>query len=347
MEADEVDSLIDLEVPHITESDKIKLRLKKFCYAIGFLFILQIISLIIVISSNSNSNKEEPTKDTKDTQDTQDDSIPKDESYSKAEDFISNLNSQEIIGLLKGKNNINENKNVNLCEGQIAPFTSNEVVFKGMCIQDGTTGVRFSEGKGILWQSQINTAATFNETLMYKIGKAQGAESKEKGINTLLYPSVNIMKKPQDILWESFGDDPFYSGVCASKIISGIQESGVIATIKHFLGNVQEIYEIPNKYNPDINALMDIYVEPFYRAIHEEDVRAVMAGNNTFNGTYCYENEYLLTNILRNYLNFKGFIISDLYDVDNTHNYDCSLLDLYLGEECNIKDSCLSPLKNV
>ena len=338
MEEDEVQSLFNLEEPHVTESDKIKLRLKKFCFVIGILLILWIISIIIIISNNSNSdsNQEEPSPDTQE-----------DETYIKAEKFISNLTYHEIIGLLNGKNNIyniNENDKRKSCEGQISPFNSslypNEVFFKGMCIQGGTTGVGFSKGKGILWQSEINTAATFNQALMYKIGKAQGAESKEKGINTLLSPSVNIMKRPQyGILWESFGDDPFYSGVCASKIIKGIQESGVIATIKHFLGNDIDEDRISNYSNIDINALMDIYVEPFYRAIHEEDVRAVMAGNNTLNNSYCYENEYLLTNILRKNLSFKGFVISDLWNVYNNHNYNCSLLDLNMQKECTLGPS--------
>ena len=349
MEEDEVQSLFNLEEPHVTESDKIKLRLKKFCFVIGILLILWVISIIIIISNNSNNNsnsnsdnnQEEPSPDT------QDDSFPKDESYIKAEKFIANLTYHEIICLLNGKNNINninENDKRKLCEGQISPFNSslypNEVFFKGMCIQDGTTGVSFSKGKGILWQSEINTAATFNQALMYKIGKAQGAESKEKGINTLLSPSVNIMKRPQyGILWESFGDDPFYSGVCASKIIKGIQESGVIATIKHFLGNDIDEDRISNYSNININALMDIYVEPFYRAINEEDVRGIMAGNNTLNNFYCYENEYLLNNILRKNLNFKGFIISDLWNVYNKHNYNCSLLDLNMQEECTLGPS--------
>ena len=331
MESDEIENFMDLEVSHQTESEKIRLRLKKFCYVIGFLLILWTISIIIVSFNNSDNNKEGLDQDNNDSISKDDnipkndttpknDTIPKDESYIKAEKFISNLTFPNIINLLNFKININENKNVNLCEGQIASFNNNEVDFKGMCIQDGTTGVRLSKGTGILWQSQINTAATFNETLMYEIGKAQGEESKIKGINTLLSPSVNIMKRPQnDILWESFGEDPFYSGVCASKIIKGIQDSGVIATIKHFLGNDQIKYEISNLSNNDINALMDVYVEPFYRAIHDADVRAVMAGNNTLNQTYCYENEYLLTNILRKNLSFKGFILSDLWDIYNNH----------------------------
>jgi len=324
-DADEVEKLFDFEVSHISESEKIKLRLKKFCYIIGFLLILWVISIIIIVANNKDDPIQEKT-------------IQKDKYYIMAEKFISNLTSTEIISLLNGINNIQsikESGQKDLCEGQIGSFGNGNASFKGMCLQEGTTGVLYSNGTGIRWQSEINTAATFNKKLMLKIGKAQGKESKEKGINTLLSPCVNIMRKPKDgVLWESFGDDPFYSGICASEIIKGIQKSGVIAAIKHFLGNDEKEYEILNSSNTDINALMDIYVEPFYRAINDSEVRAIVVGNNTMNHTFCYENEYLLNNILREILNFKGFVISDLCDIYNNHSYNYSLLDLSIRKEC-------------
>ena len=317
MEDDEAESLSKLEIPRMTESDKIKLRLRNFCYVIGFLLILWIISIIIIAVSNKVEDKD-----------------PWEIAYKKAQKFISNLNSKEIIGLLNGINNINETSQKDLCEGQISSFNNNNVNFKGMCLQDGTTGVRFSNGTGILWQSEINTAATFNKTLIYEIGKAQGEESKERGINTLLSPCVNIMGRSEDILWESFGENPFYSGVCASEIIKGIQESNVIATIKHFLGNEQEIYEILNSSNTNKNAILDDYFELFYRAIHDAQVGAVMVSNNALNKSYYNENEYLLSTILKGSLNFKGFVLSDLLDIYNNHSYNFSLLDLNMVKEC-------------
>jgi len=333
MEEDEVENLYQDRESHMTESDKIKLRLRKFCYVIGVLFILWIISIIIVFAVNKPQDND-----------------PWSKAYESARKFISNLNSTEIDGFLNGINNINTIKSLiinktkinNLCEGQIAKYNNSNIDFKGMCIQEGTTGVQFSNGTGILWQSEINTAATFNETLIYEIGKAQGNESKEKGINTLLSPSVNIMRTPQHgILLESFGEDPFYSGVCASEIIKGIQDSGVIATIKHFLGNDQNNYKILDLSNIKKNALMDIYVEPFYRAIHDAEVGAVMAGNNTINKIDYNENKTLLTHILRDILNFRGFVISDLWDIYKNFNNNCSLLDLNIQKEYTQNDSIL------
>ena len=116
--------------------------------------------------------------------------------------------------------------------------------------------LRYAKGTGISWQANLNVAATFNKDLMYEVGKAQGEENKEKGINTFLSPCVNIMRTPQaGRVWEAFGEDPFYSGVCASEMIKGIQDVGVIATIKHFVGNDQETYRHASSSNIDMAPL--------------------------------------------------------------------------------------------
>jgi hypothetical protein len=65
---------------------------------------------------------------------------------------------------------------------------------------------------------------------------------------------------------------------------------------------------------------MDIYIEPFYRPIHEAKVGAVMAAYNAVNNTYCSENKILLTDILRGILDFKGFVMSDWWSVYSNHS---------------------------
>ena len=74
-------------------------------------------------------------------------------------------------------------------------------------------------------------------------------------------------------------------------MIKGIQNVGVIATIKHFVRNDQETYRHAASSNIDKSPLMDIYVEPFYRAIHEAKVGAVMSAYSAVNNTYCSENK--------------------------------------------------------
>ena len=51
--------------------------------------------------------------------------------------------------------------------------------------------------------------------------------------------------------WEGFGVDPVLQGIAARETITGVQEQGVIATIKHLIGNEQEMYRM---YTPFQNA---------------------------------------------------------------------------------------------
>ena len=248
------------------------------------------------------------------------------ESYRKAEEFISKLNSTERVNLLFGTENMimetlmwdEETMKDNKCVGQIDAFKNSEIDFKGMCLQDGPAGVRYANGTGISWQASINAGMTFDKKLMYDIGYAQGQENKEKGINVYLAPSVNLMRNPKGgRIWEAYGDDPYYTGVCGAETTKGIQDAGVIACIKHFVGNDQETYRKSSSSNIEIRALMDVYAEPFYRSINEANVGSVMSGYNAVNNTYCCENKYLLTDVLRGILGFKGFVMSDWWAITN------------------------------
>jgi beta-glucosidase len=67
----------------------------------------------------------------------------------------------------------------------------------------------------------------------------------------------------------------------------------------------------------DMKTLMDVYVEPFYRSIHEAGLGSIMAAYNAVNGKYCYENEFILTNVLRDILGFEGFVMSDWWAITN------------------------------
>ena len=323
-----------LEEPQMSEKEITKSRFKYFFILVGILSILVFISIILLIALD----KDLPNQTLKTTNNWND-------SYIKAEKFVSNLNRTEKVRLLYGTENMrflflnNDTEKKNLCVGEIGAFKNEKVNFKGMCLQDGPAGVRFAKGSSISWQANINLACTFNKSLLYEVGFTQGQENKEKGINTFLSPCVNIMRTPQaGRVWEAFGEDPFYTGVCASEMIKGIQDAGVIATVKHFVGNDQETYRHSSSSNIDMAPLMDIYVEPFYRPIHEAKVGAVMSSYNAVNNTYASENKRLLTDILRGILGFRGFVMSDWWAIYNNHsdNFNSGLdMNMPGGERYN------------
>ena len=311
----------------MNENEIKKARFKYFLTLTVSLLILISITVILLIALDNDIPEEKEKEKEKGEKEIKRNTW--DESYEKSKVFVSKLNRTERINLLFGTENmrfchrefVKESEMEGLCVGQIDPIKNEKVNFKGMCLQDGPAGVRFARGTSISWQSNLNLAATFNKTLMYEVGRAQGEENKEKGINTFLSPCVNIMRTPQaGRVWEAFGEDPFYSGVCATQMIKGIQDAGVIATVKHFVGNDQETYREASSSNIEMAPLMDIYVEPFYRAIHDGNVGSVMSAYNALNNTYCSENKFLITDILKGILGFRGFVMSDWWAIYSNHS---------------------------
>lgn len=120
----------------------------------------------------------------------------------------------------------------------------------------------------------ITVGATWNKDLMYARGLALGLEARGKGVNIQLGPTVGpIGRKPRGGRnWEGFGADPVLQAVGGSETIKGMQANGVMATVKHFIGNEQEKYRmdiIPHglmralSSNIDDRTLHELYAWPF------------------------------------------------------------------------------------
>ena len=122
------------------------------------------------------------------------------------------------------------------------------VGFPQQCLEDGPLGIRPTDNV-TAFPAGISTGATWSKDLMYQRGVALGEEFRGKGINYYLGPSVGaIGRQPRGgRSWEGFGSDPVLQAVASAATIKGVQEQGVIATLKHYVANEQEIYRM---YNP-------------------------------------------------------------------------------------------------
>ena len=126
---------------------------------------------------------------------------------------------------------------------------------------------------------------------MYARGIALGAEFRGKGINVFLGPTVGPLgRKPQGgRIWEGFGADPVLQAVGGALTVQGVQEQGVIATIKHYILNEQEMYRMYSIVQPgyssniDDRTLHELYLWPFAEGI-KAGVGSVMAAYNAVRG---------------------------------------------------------------
>ncbi|OLN86969.1 putative beta-glucosidase F [Colletotrichum chlorophyti] len=189
--------------------------------------------------------------------------------------------------------------------------------FPQLCLADSATGVRQADNVTV-FPSGITTGATFDKDLIYARGVAIGKEFRGKGANIYLGPSVGPLgRKPKGGRnWEGFGSDPVLQGKAGALTIKGVQEQGVIATIKHLVGNEQEMYRMYNPLqqgysaNIDDRTLHELYLWPFADGVHA-GVGSVMTAYNAVNGSACSQNSYLINGILKDELGFQGFVMSD------------------------------------
>ncbi len=156
------------------------------------------------------------------------------------------------------------------------------------------------------------SGSTWNTELIEKTGAALARETKAKGAQVLLGPTVNIHRTPvAGRNFECYSEDPYLTGKIAAAYIRGLQSEGISVCIKHFVCNDQEFERFSISSEVDERTLREIYLEPFRRAITEAKPWAIMSSYNRVNGTYASESAALLKGILKEEWQFDGLVMSD------------------------------------
>ncbi len=198
-------------------------------------------------------------------------------------------------------------------------------------------------GRATVFPQAIGLAATFNEELIKQVGevisdegRAKYNEAVNRGIReqylglTYWTPNINIFRDPR---WgrgqETYGEDPFLTGRIGLAFVKGIQGDDpkylkAAACAKHFA-----VHSGPEKVRHKFNAvvsnndLWNTYL-PAFKTLVDSGVAGVMCAYNRTNDEPCCGSNTLLTKILRNDWNFKGYIVSDcwaLQDIWAEHQY--------------------------
>ncbi|MDE6414596.1 MAG: beta-glucosidase [Anaeroplasmataceae bacterium] len=211
---------------------------------------------------------------------------------------------------------------------------------KELCLTDGPHGVRMQNNGGkeaglkdsipaTCFPTASCLACSFDEKLLFNVGKAIASECIDQEVDMLLGPGVNIKRSPLcGRNFEYYSEDPYLAGSLASGFIQGVQSENVLACIKHFACNNQEYARMVNDSIIDERALFEIYLKPFEIAIALANPKAIMCSYNKVNGTLASENPVLLKEILRGQFKFEGTVISDWGAVSNRVNALKAGLDL-------------------
>ncbi len=237
---------------------------------------------------------------------------------------------------------------VALCHGN-SKFTIAAIDRLGipeMVMSDGPCGVR-EEGLRDTWgtagrsddsstalPSQVVLACSWNVALALEQGKVLGSEARFRDKDIILAPGLNIHRTPLcGRNFEYMGEDPYLTSQMVVQHIKGVQSQGTAACVKHYLANNQEYERNIVDVEMDERALREIYLPAFKAAVEEAGALAVMGSYNKFRGQHCCHNKYLLQDILKGEMKFKGLVMSDWDGCHSTEEAVNNGLDLEMGTE--------------
>ncbi|MEJ1229708.1 MAG: glycoside hydrolase family 3 N-terminal domain-containing protein [Galbitalea sp.] len=159
--------------------------------------------------------------------------------------------------------------------------------------------------------------ATFNPAIVAEMGGRIGQSMRGVGIHQGLAPVLDVTV---DARWgrteETIGEDPYLVGVLASSYIRGLESSGIIATLKHFVGySASRSARNLAPVSIGQRELADTLLLPFEMAVRESGVRSVMHSYASIDGVPAASSRALLTDLLREAWGFSGTVVADYFGI--------------------------------
>ncbi|MFG2094376.1 beta-glucosidase [Streptomyces sp. NPDC048612] len=194
---------------------------------------------------------------------------------------------------------------------------------RSLVMSDGPVGVRGQEWNAadpsVALPSPTALAATWDPELARRAGRLLAQEARRKGVHVLLAPTVNLHRSPLGGRhFECYAEDPLLTGEIGAGYVRGVQEGGVGATVKHFVGNDAETdrLTVDNRIAP--RPLRELYLAPFEHLVENARPWAVMTAYNQVNGATMTEHRDLVQGVLRGEWGFDGCNVSDWTAARNT-----------------------------
>lgn len=182
-----------------------------------------------------------------------------------------------------------------------------------------------------LFPQEVGQGASFNVTIPRRIGEITAYESRACLIPWVYSPVMDVARSPLwPRMWESFGEDVHVNAVMASQLTLGLQGEdpnhvgmyNVAACLKHYLAYGAAVSgkdRTPSSVT--YREMMEKYFLPF-KACIEAGALSIMVNSANNNGVPFHANHKLLTEWLKEGLNWDGMIITDWADIDNIWKRD-------------------------
>jgi beta-xylosidase len=163
----------------------------------------------------------------------------------------------------------------------------------------------------------LSWGATFDPALVERMAQRIGADMRSVGVHQGLAPVLDVVR---DARWgrveETIGEDPYLVATVGTAYVRGLESSGIVSTLKHFVGysaskagrNLAPVSVGPRE-------LADVLLPPFEMAVREGGARSVMNSYSDLDGVPSAGDRWLLTELLRDTWGFEGTVVADYFAV--------------------------------
>lgn len=188
-----------------------------------------------------------------------------------------------------------------------------------------------------IFPHNVGLGAMRNPEMIREIARVTALEVRTTGMDWTFAPSIPV---PRDLRWgrtyEGYAEHPELVAAYSDAMVEGLQgapgdedflgASRILATAKHFIGDGGTV-DGRDQGDARISEteLRDIHNAGYPPAI-ERGVQTVMASFNSFNGIKLHGHHGLLTEVLKEQMNFDGFVVGDWNghgQIDGCSNTDC------------------------
>lgn len=206
-------------------------------------------------------------------------------------------------------------------------------------------------GHKTIFPISLGESASWDMAAIEKSARVSATEAAASGINWTFAPMCDISVDPR---WgrvsEGAGEDSFLGSKIAAARVHGFQGDNladtltILACVKHFAA-----YGAPlagrdyNTVDMSKRVFLDTYLPP-YKAAIDAGAMSVMSSFNELDGVPATGSKYLLTDILRDKLGFKGFVVTDYTSINEMVNHgvaaneaDAGLLAIKAGVDMDMQ----------
>ena len=163
----------------------------------------------------------------------------------------------------------------------------------------------------------LSWGATFDPGLIEQMARRIGADMRAVGVHQGLAPVLDVVR---DARWgrveETMGEDPYLVGTLGTAYVRGLEASGIVATLKHFVGySASRAGRNLAPVSVGARELADVLLPPFEMVVRDAKPRSVMNAYTDLDGVPTAADRDLLTGLLRETWGFDGTVVADYFSV--------------------------------